>query len=316
MSMLSYILKKLTMSLLSLFFILTITFFLMKIIPGDPFIQEAAIPQEILTSLKKHYGLDQPLFTQYIKYLRSVIKCDLGPSYIYQGRSVNEIIKEGFPISAILGIEAMLISFVMGIILGSISANFKNKWQDTTAMVIAILGISIPGFLLATFLQYLLSVKLSIFPVARWNGLYSSILPAISLAATPTAFIARLMRSKLTEVLQQDYIKTALSKGLSYPYVIYKHAIRNAVLPVIGYIGPVTAQILTGSFVIEKIFGIPGMGLWLTSSIANRDYTTILGITLFFSFILIMIIFLIDFIYGIIDPRIKIISTKNEKKYC
>jgi oligopeptide transport system permease protein len=307
----NYFLRKIIIFISSIFFILTVSFFLMKIIPGDPFLDEKVIPKEILNSLHKHYGFDQPLYKQYLKYLQGVFKGDLGPSYIYQGMRVQEIIKEGFPISAMLGIEALSLALFFGILFGSLSSLYKGNWQDTSIMAIAIIGISVPSFLMASFLQYLFAIKLKILPIARWTDFSHTILPAIALAATPTAFIARLIRSNMIEVMQQEYIKTAFSKGLSPLYVVFHHALRNAILPVVSYLGPVSAQILTGSFIIEKIFAIPGLGSWLIMSISNRDYTVILGVTLFFSVILISIVFLVDILYGFIDPRIKIRKSKS-----
>jgi oligopeptide transport system permease protein len=234
------------------------------------------------------------------------VKCDLGPSFKYKDRTVNDIIKRGFPISALLGMEAMLIAMVVGVILGTLAALRHNQWQDWLAMFIAIIGISVPSFVLATFLQYLFSVKLQLLPVARWDGFSHSILPALSLAAFPCAFIARLVRASMMEIFTMDYIKTARSKGLHEFVVIVKHAIKNAILPVITYLGMISTNILTGSFIIEKIFGIPGLGGWFINSITNRDYTVIMGITVFYSVLLLFIIFLVDLLYIKVDPRIKI----------
>lgn len=301
-----YIFKRFLSNLLALWVIVTVTFFLMKAIPGDPFTQEKALPKEILDSLYKHYKLDQPQYIQYLSYLKSIVTWDLGPSFKYKARTVNEIIKSGFPISATLGLEAMLLAITFGIMLGSIAALKQNKWQDYMCMVVAVLGISVPSFILAAFLQYLLSIKLDLFPVARWGTFQQSVLPAISLAALPTAFIARLMRANMLEVLSMDFIKTARSKGLSNRVVIVRHALRNSLLPVVTYLGMLTANIITGSFIIEKIFGIPGLGQWFINSITNRDYTVIMGITVFYSIILLSAIFIVDIIYGLIDPRIKL----------
>lgn len=282
----------------------------MKAIPGDPFIQENEIPKEILKSLYKHYGLDKPLFTQYLLYLKGFITLNLGPSLIYQGRSVNQIIFDGLPISLTLGSLALIFSVFSGIFLGSIAAIKKNRWEDSIAMIIAIIGISIPNFLLATLLQYLLAIKIKLFPVARWGSFSHMILPAFSLAAMPTAFIARLTRTNMIEVLSQDYIKTAYAKGLSTFRVIFFHGLKNALVPVVSYLGPVVTYIITGSFVIEKIFGIPGLGQWLIHSISSRDYTVIMGLTVFFSFLLMTFVLLSDIIIAIIDPRIKLINKK------
>ena len=310
--MLGYILKKILIFIFSIFFIISLTFVLMKSIPGDPFIQDRELPKEILENLHKHYGLDKPLHIQYFQYLKNYLKLNLGPSYVYQGRTVNQIIKEGFSVSMLLGLESLLIAVSFGIFLGSVAAVKKNYHQDAIAMIIAILGISIPNFLLATFLQYIFSLKLNLLPVARWEGFAYSILPAISLAATPMAFIARLVRSNMIEVLEQDYIKTAYAKGLPHFQVILKHGLRNAILPVISYLGPVTTYLITGSFVIEKIFAIPGLGQWLIHSINNRDYTVIMGLTFFFSVLFLVVILLADITAALIDPRLKFIYKKQK----
>ncbi|NGX62138.1 MAG: Oligopeptide transport system permease protein OppB [Chlamydiae bacterium] len=302
----SYLLKRFVSILFSLWVIVSITFFLMKAIPGDPFTQEKALPKEILESLYEHYKLNDPWYVQYGNYLKSILQWDLGPSFKYKARTVNDIIKTGFPISAILGFEALCISITFGIFFGSLAALKQNRWQDYASMLTAVLGISVPSFILAAFLQYFLSIKLDLLPVARWGTFQQSILPAISLAALPTAFVARLTRANMVEVLSMDYIKTARAKGLSQQAVLIKHAMRNALLPVVTYIGMLIANILTGSFIIEKVFGIPGLGQWFINSITNRDYTVIMGITVFYSFILLGAIFLVDLTYGWMDPRIKV----------
>lgn len=197
-----------------------------------------------------------------------------------------------------------------GIILGTIAAIRRSRWQDHVAMIVAVIGISVPNFIMATFLQYLFAMKLDLFPVARWGGLSHTILPALSLAALPTAFIARLTRANMVEVLEQDYVQTALSKGLSTIQVVFKHVLKNSLLPVITYIGPLSSTILTGSFIVEKIFGIPGLGGWFVTSITNRDYTVIMGVTMFYSAILMLCVFLVDLLYTLLDPRIQIGKTK------
>jgi oligopeptide transport system permease protein len=304
--MLIYLSKRFFSNLLALWVIISVTFFLMKAIPGDPFTQEKALPKEILQSLYEHYKLNDPWYIQYANYLKSIATWNLGPSFKYKSRTVNEIINSGFPVSAILGLEALCIALCFGITLGSIAAIKQNCWQDYGAMVVAVIGISVPSFILAAFLQYFLSIKLDLFPVARWGTFQQSVLPALSLAALPTAFIARLTRASMVEVLTMDYIKTARSKGLGHWNVLFKHALRNGLLPVTTYLGTLTANILTGSFIIEKIFGIPGLGQWFINSISNRDYTVIMGITVFYSVVLLSAIFLVDLMYGWIDPRIKI----------
>jgi oligopeptide transport system permease protein len=290
--------------LITLLVIVSATFFLMKAIPGDPFSEEKAVPKEILEALYEHYGLNDPWYVQYGRYIYSILEWDLGPSFKYKSRTVNEIIADGFPVSLMLGAEALLIALAVGLTLGTVAALRHNRWQDHTAMLIAILGISVPSFILASLLQYVFALKLGLLPVARWGSFQQSILPAISLAALPTAFIARLTRSNMLEVLELDYIKTARSKGIPEWRVIVRHGLRNALLPVISYLGQLTVNILVGSFIIEKIFGIPGLGQWFVNSVINRDYTVIMGITVFYSAILLIAIFFVDLLYALLDPRI------------
>lgn len=305
-----FLLKKTLILFLSLFMVASLTFALMQMIPGDPFTQEKAVPEEILKAMYHHYGLDQPWYVQYFRYMKGLITFDLGPSFKYQGRTVTEIIREGFPVSMTLGFEALILSIFVGITLGSIAALKHLKWQDHLMMVFAVVGISVPSFILATFLQYLISMKLDLLPVARWGSFDHSILPALSLAALPTAFIARLTRSNMVEIMQEDYIQTAKSKGLNGFQIVIRHALRNALLPIVTYLGPLTTAILTGSFAVEKIFGIPGLGQWFVMSITNRDYTVIMGTTVFYSAILMVCVFLVDILYCLIDPRIQLVNKK------
>jgi oligopeptide transport system permease protein len=309
--MLYFLFKKAFMLLASLLVVVTGTFFLMHAIPGDPFIGDRVIPEEVMQSLYAYYGLDQPLWKQYIKYLKELFSGNLGFSIVYQGRSVNQFIQEGLPISMRLGFQALFLAIPTGIFLGTWASIKKSKWQDTFAMVISTIGVSVPNFVLASLLQYLFAVKLHLLPVARWISFEHTILPTLALAALPTAFIARLTRSNMVEVLQQDYIRTAKAKGLPLFQIALKHGLRNAILPVITYLGPVATQILTGSFMIEKIFAIPGLGQWMIHSINGRDYPMILGLTVFFSASLMISMFLIDLLYSMIDPRIRVIKTKK-----
>lgn len=298
--------KKFVEMIIAIFVLMSMTFFLMKAIPGDPFEEEQALPKEIHDSLRRHYGLDQPLYKQYFQYLISIMRGDLGPSFRYKDRTVNDVIRQGFPTSALLGIEALLLALSTGLLLGSWAAFRENKWQDRLAMFVITIAIAVPSFVLATLLQYLLTLKFPLFPSARWGTLSHTVLPAISLAALPAAFIARLIRSNMLEVLQSDYIKTAKAKGLSSGAILRKHVLRNAFLPVLTYLGPLTANILVGSFVVEKIFNIPGLGQWLVNSVGNRDYTMIMGLTLFYSLILMGTILIVDIVYRLLDPRIKV----------
>ena len=309
--MAKYIGRRLLFMLITLWLIVTATFFFMRIAPGNPFTSEKQMPAEIQASLQAHYGLDKPWYSQYGEYLLKIAKWDFGPSFKYKSQTVNDLINDGFPVSFILGLEAIFLAVSVGVLLGIIAALKHNKWQDYSAMIFAVLGISVPSFIMASVLQYIFAIKLGIFPVARWESFMHSVLPAVALASTPMAFIARLTRSSMLEVLSNDYIRTAKSKGLSQPVITVRHAIRNALLPVVTYMGPLTAGILTGSFIIERIFGIPGLGAHFVTSIGNRDYTVIMGVTVFYSILLLVSILLVDIAYGLIDPRIKLAGGKK-----
>lgn len=303
--MIGFIAKKLFYLALTLFLTVTLTFFLMKIIPGDPFTDEKGLPPEIHAALRKHYGLEAPLYEQYSKYVWSAFTWNLGPSFKYRDRTVNAIISESFPLSAVLGLEALFIALSCGIIFGLFAALKSNQWQGYCFMLLATIGISVPSFILATLLQYAFAIKLGWLPIARWGTFAQSILPALSLAAMPTAYIARLVRSNMQEVLKSEYIKTAKSKGLTNTQILLKHSLKNSLSPLMPYFGQLAANILLGSFVIEKIFGIPGLGQWFVNSVGNRDYSMIIGTTLFYSFILLTFLFLADIVHGLLDPRVR-----------
>lgn len=309
--MISYIFRRILYSIFVLWIIITITFILMHAIPGGPFTKEKELPQEILKNIEARYKLNQPLYLQYLDYLKNLIKFDLGPSFKYEDRTVNEIIKEGFPVSCILGISATCLAVITGISFGIISALKHNNFIDRGIMLFATFGVSIPNFIIATILMFFFSLKLKLFPAGLWEGFSSAVLPVISLSLHPTAFIARLSRSSLIEVLNQDYIRVARAKGFSWSYVIYKHALKNSLTPVVSYLGPLLAGILTGSFVVETIFAIPGLGKYFVTSIYNRDYTTILGVTVFYSALLIFLNLIVDIVYVYLDPRIR--YTEKEK---
>lgn len=283
----------------------------MHAIPGGPFKKEKALPPAVQRNIEERYKLNDPLWKQYTDYLRNLVRGDLGPSFKYLGRSVNDIIRDGFPVSATLGAWAILFALVVGVPAGIISALNQNKWQDNVVMAIAIIGVSVPNFVIATLLMYVFAVKLRWLPVAMWGTPKHVILPMIALAGFPAAFFARLMRSSTLDVLSQDYIRTARAKGLSWYAVVVKHVVKNAILPVVTYLGPLIAGILTGSFVVENIFAIPGLGRYYVTSIYNRDYTTIMGVTIFYSAFLVLLNFLVDIAYGWIDPRIKLVKAKE-----
>jgi len=290
---------------MALFAVVTLTFLMMKSLPGDPFNAEQALPKEIHHALREHYGLNDPWLIQYGRYLKGILTWDLGPSFRYKDRTVNKIIAESFPISATLGATALLLALSIGILGGTAAALLHGRREETLILIALALGISVPSFILGTLLQYFVALKWGLLPLARWGSFSHVILPALALAAMPSAFIARLVRSNLIETLQQDYIRTARIKGLSETRILVVHALRNALLPVVTYLGPLTANILVGSFVIEKIFAIPGLGQWFVNSVLNRDYTVIMGLTVFYSLILLSATTLVDFAYGLLDPRLR-----------
>lgn len=297
--------------MVGLLVIVTVVFFLMHAIPGGPFASEKKLPPEIIRNLNARYHLDDPLWKQYRDYLGNLVRGDLGPSFKYQDRTVNDLVKEGFPVSATLGAIAVGLALIVGCLAGIIAALRHNMWQDYTAIVLATINFSVPSFIMAALLMYIFALKLAWLPAAMWGTPQQVVLPALALSAYPTAFIASLMRSSMLEVLQQDYIKTARAKGLSERAVIWRHGIRNAILPVITYLGPLIAGVFTGSFIIERIFAIPGLGEHFVTSISNRDYTVILGVTVFYSAFLMSMNFLVDIAYVVIDPRIKLMDQKE-----
>lgn len=307
-----YIIKRIFNAFIVLWIVITITFFLMHAIPGGPFTAEKSLPPYVLHSIEERYKLNDPLYKQYGDYLCNLVQGDLGPSFKYPGRSVNDIIKDGFPVSFKLGIEAILIAIIIGIPAGILAGVKKDKWQDRAVNFFTTLGVAVPSFVVAALLIYVLSTKLHLLPAAMWNGWRYEIMPALALSGMPMSFIARLTRSSMLDILSQDYIKTARAKGLSWSKVLIKHALPNSLIPVVTYLGPMTASILTGSFVIEIIFAIPGLGQYFVTSIYNRDYTVILGVTIFYSVIVIVLNMVVDLLYPLLDPRIKIGEEKGE----
>ncbi|AEP86258.1 dipeptide ABC transporter permease DppB [Bacillus spizizenii] len=301
-----YMMKRFWAMVATILVITTLTFVLMKVIPGSPFNEERGTNEAVQKNLEAYYHLDDPLIFQYIIYLKSIITFDFGPSIKKPSDSVNDMLERGFPVSFELGMTAIVIAVISGLVLGVIAALRRNGFLDYAAMSLAVLGISIPNFILATLLIQQFAVNLKLFPAATWTSPVHMVLPTAALAVGPMAIIARLTRSSMVEVLTQDYIRTAKAKGLSPFKIIVKHALRNALMPVITVLGTLVASILTGSFVIEKIFAIPGMGKYFVESINQRDYPVIMGTTVFYSVILIIMLFLVDLAYGLLDPRIKL----------
>ena len=314
--MIKYILKRLLYAFLTLLVLVTLTFFMMRMLPGDPFIGEKAIPETTLKALNEKYGLDKPLITQLFMYMGNVFRGDLGLS-IHYNRPVNDIIAQAFPYSFDLGMRALIFATVMGIMLGIIAAVKRGTKWDTVAMLFAIIGVSVPGFIVGAILQYFLGLKLyewtgiRFFPITGWSDFSSKILPAFALSFASLATVSRLMRTSMLDVLGQDYIKTAKSKGLSQKKIIWKHAVRNAIMPVITVLGPIAAAVLTGAFVVENIFSIPGMGKFFVLSIQTQDYTMISGTTLFYGAFLVLSNLIVDLAYGFIDPRVKLAEVKE-----
>lgn len=300
-----YVLSRLGYMVFTFLLIASLTFFLMQTLPGSPFNDER-LSEAQEKVLNQRYGLDEPVAIQYFKYLGNVMVGELGVSFQFDGRSVTKIIGERIGVSAILGAQAMGLGLVLGGLLGIIAAVRHNTFMDYTAMIIAVLGLSIPNFVFAGLLQYWVGVRLQWLPVAFWQGFEYSILPTISLAAFVMATIARYMRSEMLDVLGQDYITTAHAKGVDRWKVIRKHGIRNAMIPIITIIGPLTVSLMTGTLVVEQIFSVPGLGEQFVNSILTNDYPVIMGVTLFFSLLFITVIFVVDILYGVIDPRIRL----------
>jgi oligopeptide transport system permease protein len=306
-----YLINKFVFMLISLFILISATFFLMKAIPGNPFMSEKATSPEIQARLMEQYGLDKPVFTQYLIYLGDIATGDFGISMKKLNQDVTDIISQTFMVSLKLGIVAIVVSIILGILLGTLAAMYHRKLIDNVAMVLAVLGIAVPSFVLASLIQYFFGLKLGWFHVMGFNGPMDYVLPVAALSAQPIAFIARLTRSSMLEVLHADYIKTAKAKGLNSFTIMFKHVIRNAILPVVTYVGPMTANIVTGSIVIERIFGIGGIGKVLVESITTRDYTMIMGVTIFYGILLMLARFITDVAYVFIDPRIKLTGGKE-----
>jgi oligopeptide transport system permease protein len=302
----AYIIKRFFMSLLTLFVITTVTFFLMHLIPGGPFTGDKVLPPNILHNLEVKFGLNKSLGQQYFNYLMNIVRGDFGVSVKQQGWSVSGIISTKFPVSARLGLVAVAFALISGTILGIISAFKNGKAADHTVMVIATLGTSIPSFVIATVSMIIFGVMIKLLPTYGLTSWQNYILPAFALSLFPLSFIARLMRSNMIDVIHQEYIKTARAKGLSEGKVIFKHALKNAILPVVTYLGPLMAGVLTGSFIIEQVFSVPGLGAFFVTSIENRDYSVIMGTTIFYGAFLIMMNFIVDIMYMLIDPRIKL----------
>lgn len=300
-----YILKRLVISLATIWVLTTIVFILVRLMPGDPFSSDKMTP-EIRANIERYYGFDKPLVVQYFTYLKNIIHGDFGYSMKYVNQSVNKIIGDSFPYSFDLGMRALSLSISFGLVLGIIAALNRGRKLDYVCVVIAIIGTSVPDFIIGGLLQYFFGIKWGLFPVAQYKGIEYTVLPSIALGFYTLAMVSRLMRASMLEVVQQDYIKTAKSKGISKLRITYKHQIRNAIMPVVTVLGPTVASVLTGTFVIESIFAIPGMGKYYVQSVQNLDYSLILGMTIFYGAFLVIANMVVDILYGVIDPRIRV----------
>ena len=306
--MLKYIIKRVSAAIVTLFITITLTFFLMNAVPGNPFMSEKKVSDEVQAQLEEKYGLNTPLTVQYGNYLKNLVKGDLGISFTcYKDTPVTELISEKFPVSARLGLYAIILAVFIGIPLGCIAAYFNGKWPDNIIRVTSTLGIAVPSFVVASVLMAFLACSLNLFPVLySIKDSSSYVLPVITLSLYPACYITRLMRSSMLEAMGQDYIRTAKAKGMSSFSIIFKHALRNSLIPIITYMGPMIAGVLTGAFVVENIFTIPGMGLTFVNSISSRDYNIIMGTTVFLAAIIIIMNLICDILYKIVDPRISL----------
>lgn len=302
-----YILRRVALMAVTLFIIISVTFLLVQFLPGSPFANEELLTETQLALLYEKYGLNEPIHIQYFNYIRNVLKGDFGVSFQFNNIPVTQILADRAGPSIQLGLQAMVLGTTVGTILGIIAAVKQNTWIDTLTSTVAIGGRSVPNFVFAVLLQFIFAVVLEWLPIAFWrDGFLSSILPTIALAISPTAEAARFIRTEMIEVLNSDYIELAKAKGFSKIYIISKHALRNAIIPLLTILGPVTASLMTGSLVIENIFSIPGIGEQFTKSILVNDYPTIMGVTIMYSVILVVIILIVDILYGLIDPKMRV----------
>ena len=311
-----YILKRILYAAITVLALITLTFFMMRLLPGDPFTGGKAVPQETMDALYAKYVLDKPLWEQYFIYLGKVLQWDLGSSLKTQ-RPLTDTIGQAFPVSFELGIRALIFAFIIGILLGIVAAVKRGTVWDSASMFVALIGVSVPSFIIGSLLQYFLALKLNaavgtqVFAIMGWGPQNSKILPAFALAFGSMATVSRLMRTSMLDVLNQDYIMTAKAKGLSQKAVIWKHAVRNALMPVITVMGPLVAAVLTGAFVVENIFSIPGMGQYFVQCVQQNDYPMVAGVTIFYGSFLVLANLIVDILYGLIDPRVKLTGGKE-----
>ncbi len=303
--MLRFVLRRLLLAVPVLFIIIAVSFFMLRLAPGGPFTAEKAVPPEILRNLEKHYGLDQPLWKQFTNYLGRVLRGDFGPSFQNSSYTVNEIIAQKMPVSLELGGWALLVALCLGVPLGVLAALRRNTWLDYVASTVGLTGLCLPTFVLGPLLALVFGIHLGWFNVSGWSGPSDRVLPALTLGFVYAAYLMRLTRGGMLEVLNQDFIRTARAKGASEFRVIFRHALRGGLLPVVSFLGPAIAGILTGSFVIETIFQIPGLGREFVNSAFNRDYTLVLGLTILFATLIVGLNLVVDVVLVWLNPRLK-----------
>ncbi|WP_122645742.1 oligopeptide ABC transporter permease [Enterococcus mediterraneensis] len=305
-SFIKYFLKRLLFGVITLWLIATITFFLMKLLPGTPYTNAERLSPETIEMLNKQVGLDKPVIVQYSIYLQNLLNFDFGISFQFKNQPVNALLADRIGPSLQLGLQAIIFGTLFGIILGTISAMKQNSWADTLATLVAILGRSIPNFVFAVLLQYIFAIKLHVLPIAKWEGFMYTILPTIALAMSPLADSARFIRTEMVEVMHSDFVELARAKGLSRWEIAFKHGLRNSLIPLLTLLGPLAVGLMTGSLVVENIFAIPGIGEQFVKSITTNDYPTIMAVTILYSGMLIFVILIVDILYGIVDPRIRV----------
>ena len=309
--MLSYILKRLAQGILTVWFIATATFFAMHNVPGDPLTNDRAMTDTTRANLEAKYGLDQPITAQYLIFLRNLSQGDFGISFVQENREVNDIIREHFPVSAILGVLAVIFAATGGVLFGAMTALYRNRLPDYLIMFLVIMGISVPSFVVAALSQLSLVtfnnlIGFTVLPVAGWGTILHMLVPALVLGLSTMAYLTRLMRSSMLEVTSSDYVRTAKSKGVPATRIFTRHQLRNAILPVVTVLGPAIAAITTGGFVVELVFAIPGLGRYFVEAVQQLDYTVIMGTTVFYGAFLVFMVIIVDVVYGLIDPRVRL----------
>ncbi len=306
--MTKYIIRRFLGLIPTLFIIITLSFFIIRVAPGGPFSEERALPKQVLENIEKSYHLDEPLIIQYGRYVLDILRGDLGPSFRYKDYDVNYYIRISLPNSMVLGLISLFLAVILGISAGLISSTRQNSALDYLSMSVAVIGISVPLFVVGPVLMYLFAMKLNLLPTSGWimsgDSWKTLLMPVMTLALPYFAYIARLSRASLLEVLRSDYVRTARAKGLSQSVILFKHVLKGALLPVVSYLGPAFAHIVTGSIVVETIFRVPGLGRHFVQSALNRDYTLIMGTVIVYSVILLIMNFIVDILYGFMDPRI------------